>query len=130
MRTRSDAFEPESNVEVAASVDRDLCPGRGARAVLAMVISITAILLSACANKAPAQPAVPEVEIAPVVSHEDHTCFRDEPYAGKPVVVLGTRLLRKVPEGDRGRASELVGDRVGREGSDVEPGQQRSICLL
>jgi RND family efflux transporter MFP subunit len=70
MRTRSDAFEPESSVEVAASVDRDLRPGRGARAGLAIVISITAILLSACANKAPAAPAVPEVEIAPVVQQD------------------------------------------------------------
>jgi RND family efflux transporter MFP subunit len=70
MRTRSDAFEPESSVEVAASVDRDLRPGRGARAGLAIVISITAILLSACANKAPAPPAVPEVEIAPVVQQD------------------------------------------------------------
>lgn len=70
LQTRSDAFDPESNVEVAASVDRDLCPGRGARAGLAIVISITAILLSACANKAPAPPAVPEVEIAPVVQQD------------------------------------------------------------
>ena len=37
---------------------------------LGVVISITAILLSACANKAPAPRAVPEVEIAPVVQQD------------------------------------------------------------
>jgi RND family efflux transporter MFP subunit len=70
MRTGSDIHGPQSNVEVSASVDVYLRPSWEARIRPAILVFIAAILPIGCSNKAAAPPAVPEVEIAPVMQQD------------------------------------------------------------
>ena len=70
MRTRSDVCGPRPKVEAAARVDTCLRTSRRARFCSTMFCALTAIALNGCAKKEATPPAVPEVEITPVMQQD------------------------------------------------------------